>query len=291
MIGAVIAEGDLSWNTKANEVFDWWTKDEKDPRSRVTLHHIMSFTDGFVDIEGATMFTHDFVAQRCLTPGVANFYTPEECAKQIYDTAKYASKTQDQYMNATNPGAEPGTWFDYNSYHQNLAMSMAVKATGLDARDLMKKYLFEPAGMKNSFWLGGQNPAMSGFLQTTVDDYDRFLQAYAGYKIVPQHIANVLETNVLGGKNSTVQRFGTDVIAQTKFDMFAMGMMNMGDGSIQMGGNLGNVLNRTTGHYSLLVSSGKMPYQFEVLGQVMPFHAKVEEVWRNMAGAEDVYVI
>merc|ERR1711935_877832 len=102
-IAAVVNDGYMTWDTKAKDVFDWWTKDPKDPRSRVTLANLLNFVDGFVNIEGTFQFTNDPWTQRCLTPGLANFYTPESCAKQIYETAHYAGVAQDTYMNATNP--------------------------------------------------------------------------------------------------------------------------------------------------------------------------------------------
>jgi len=277
MFGGLINYGHLRWDMKANEVFDWWTKDSNDPRSRVTVSHLMSFTDGFVNIEGITQFTHDVVKQRCLTPGIANFYTPEQCAQQIYDTAKFAGVTMGTYMNETNPGAEPGTYFEYNSYHQQIVLGMATKVTGLDARDLLKKYIFEPAGMTKSYWLGGQNPTMSAFLQITADDYDSFLRAHAGYKLIPKSIADVTEI-VIFKKGGKVKNFANEPMIE--FDNFAMGLVHQ-EGFVGMGGNIGNAINRETGHYSMIASSGFMPYQFSVLMQVYNFHKAVEEVWNG----------
>jgi|EP00927_Polykrikos_kofoidii_P075244 CubicO group peptidase (beta-lactamase class C family) len=286
-IAGVVHAGYMTWDTKASEVFDWWTKDAADPRSRVTLANMLNFVDGFVNIEGTFQFTNDPVAQRCLTPGFANFYTPEQCAQQIYETAHYAGVEQDTYMNATNPGAEPGTWFEYNSYHQQLALAMATKVTGMDARDLLKKYVLDPAGMKDSFWLGGSNPCLSGFLQSTTDDYDSFLRAHTGYKLIPKHIADRTETLVHGANGAKIKQYGSRNMVP--FDNFAMGCSRNGD-YMTMGGNTGNAINRATGHYSMIAYSGLLPYQFQVLMQVYPFHDKVEEIWKSMTSVETIVV-
>jgi CubicO group peptidase (beta-lactamase class C family) len=277
-LAGVIHDGHMTWDTKASDVFDWWSKNESDPRSRVTIANLLNFVDGFVDAEGISQFTHDPVKQRCLTPGVANFYTPEQCAQQIYETAYFAGVNQDTYMNDSNPGAEPGTWFDYNSYHQQIALGMATKATGMDARDLLKKYVLDPAGMGNSYWLGGSNPCLSGFLQTTTEDYDSFLRAHAGYKLIPKSIADRTEALVFGAEGSKVKMFGSKPMIA--FENFAMGLYHQGD-RLTMGGNIGNTIDRKTGHYSMLASSGFMPYEFAVLLQVFNFHDAVEDVWSN----------
>jgi len=277
-IVALIGEGLLYWETKAADVFDWWTNDPNDARSLVTVHDLLSFTDGFVNVKGITQFTHDPVKQRCLTPGVANFYTPEECAKQIYETAEFNGVEQDTYMNATTPGAPPGTWFEYNSYHQNIALGLAVKVTGMDARDLLKKYVLEPAGMQDSYWLGGKNPCLSGFLQTTTDDYDSFLRAHTGHKLISKELSDRAETLVYGAEGSDIKQFGAETIIP--FPNYAMGCYEQ-EGFRTMGGNIGNAINRQTGHYSMVASSGMAPYNFAVLMEVYNFHKKVEDIWAN----------
>ena len=42
-----MVEGHLTFDTKANEVFPWWTKEDSDQRSMITLRHLLSFTSGF----------------------------------------------------------------------------------------------------------------------------------------------------------------------------------------------------------------------------------------------------
>ena len=43
-IGAAVAEGFLGWDDRVHEHIDWWTSDEADGRSRVTLKHLLSLS-------------------------------------------------------------------------------------------------------------------------------------------------------------------------------------------------------------------------------------------------------
>ena len=45
-IAGEIAAGRIGFETKAADVFEWWTTSPSDPRSRVTLRHLLSFTSG-----------------------------------------------------------------------------------------------------------------------------------------------------------------------------------------------------------------------------------------------------
>merc|ERR1719336_1801781 len=113
----------------------------------------MNFADGFV----SGNVHADLAKQSCLTPGIGHKFTTEECARQIYDTARHVG--------------EAGKYFDYNSMHYNLALFMAVKRSGMSATEMGKKWLLEPAGMKNTFWLGEENPAIGAWAFGTGEDY------------------------------------------------------------------------------------------------------------------------
>jgi len=207
-ISGAVTAGRLKFDTLANEVFDWWTSDPNDRRSRVTLRHLLTFTSGF----NTSSFTHDPMVQTCLNANL--FYTSEECAKQIYETADHA--------------CEPGTCLDYNSYHQNIAMGMAAKALAMDPRDVIKEYLVKPGGLTDTWWLGGQNPFMSGGIVTSGRDLIRFLKTYLGYTIAPKEIIEEMDMEYARANNAKVlngmpfvenQTFGMshDVQAPTHF--------------------------------------------------------------------------
>lgn len=38
--------GTLSFDDKANKYLDWWSKDPNDPRSNITLRHLLTFQSG-----------------------------------------------------------------------------------------------------------------------------------------------------------------------------------------------------------------------------------------------------
>lgn len=42
----VVASGKLKLEDYCHQYFDYWTKDPRDPRSRLQLHHLLSFTSG-----------------------------------------------------------------------------------------------------------------------------------------------------------------------------------------------------------------------------------------------------
>ena len=40
----------LTLDTRAYELLDYWTRDPADPRSRVTLRHLLSFVSGVCEL-------------------------------------------------------------------------------------------------------------------------------------------------------------------------------------------------------------------------------------------------
>ena len=50
MFVGLVADGTIeSLDSKANEYVSWWTKNTSDPKSNITLRHLLSFTSGFGD--------------------------------------------------------------------------------------------------------------------------------------------------------------------------------------------------------------------------------------------------
>eukprot|EP00937_MAST-01D_sp_MAST-1D-sp2_P001896 g1896.t1 len=181
-IAGVVAEGHLTFDTPVSKVFSWWSKDARDPRSAVTLRHLLSFTSGFYwkDASGVVP---------CLE-GLGSITTsPEDCAKQIYQQAPFAFKA--------------GSTFSYNSFHLQIAGAMAAKAAGTTVQGMLSKYLIDKLGMKNTKWLVGQNPYLAAGMQTTPDDYDTFLRAYLSYKHLPKAIADEMERDYLSAPYAT----------------------------------------------------------------------------------------
>ena len=183
-IAGAVADGHLTFDTKASEVFPWWSSDAADPRSGVTLRTLLSFTSGFYwyDADGSS-------AVACLTPPASLLIKPEKCAEEIYKKAPF-------------PFAA-GSTFSYNSFHLQLAGAMAAKAAGLTVVELLDKYLIKKLGMTDTSWLVGQNPMLAAGMQTTGNDYDKFLRAYLSYEHLPKAVADEMERDYCSAPYAT----------------------------------------------------------------------------------------
>lgn len=74
-----VARGEISLSDNPQKYFDFWTNDTQDPRSHITLQHLMSLSSGYSDRD-LGRFSYPCVNQ-------ANI-TTVECVKQIYEAAK-----------------------------------------------------------------------------------------------------------------------------------------------------------------------------------------------------------
>jgi len=178
-IAGAVVDGHLSFKTKANEVFPWWTKDASDVRSRVTLAHLLTFTSGMVSSDFADCGT------KCLSLPNASQYDPEDCAREIYQEFAYHGKG--------NLWVEPGTMWSYHSNHLQVAGPMAAKAAGLTVERLIEKYLTTPLQMTKTLWFGYPNPHLAAAMVTTGNDYDKLLQAVLTYRIAPKEVIDQME--------------------------------------------------------------------------------------------------
>mmetsp|Transcript_12352 Transcript_12352/g.30807 ORF Transcript_12352/g.30807 Transcript_12352/m.30807 type:complete len:443 (+) Transcript_12352:66-1394(+) len=175
-VAGAVADGHLSFDTYAHDVWPWWTSSPSDRKSRVTLRHLMSFTSGF--------YWHDAGGELpCLSSIKASSYTPEACAREIYDQAPFEF--------------EPGSTWAYNSFHLQVAGAMAASAANLTVQQLLHKYLIGRLSMHGTRWLGGENPTLAGSMITTGDDYDKLLRAYVAYELLPKHVADEMEKDYL----------------------------------------------------------------------------------------------
>jgi CubicO group peptidase (beta-lactamase class C family) len=175
-IAGAVVDGHLKFDTLANEVFPWWTTDETDVRSRVTLRHLLTFTSGMVSsdfADGGSKCINDMNDE------------PEKCARKIYE--EFA------YQGMGNMWVEPGTIWSYHSNHLQIAGSMAAKATNLTVKAVLEKYLIHRLNMTDTFWYGYPNPHLAATMVTTGDDYDKLLQAVLRYEIAPKAIIDQME--------------------------------------------------------------------------------------------------
>lgn len=214
-IAGAVQAGKLSFDTLASDVLPWWTKDPKDKRSRVTLRHLLTFTSGFGATSADPLHAagHNPITVSCLT---LSFPTPsiiplETCARQIY-----------MVVGAFGRIDEPGTLWSYNSYHYQLALALAAKATGLGGREFLKKYLLKPYGMRATWFTGGWNPFVSGGIMSNANDMDKFIRGVLAHKVLNRTTASVLEREVVH-HNKLGQKVGFATMGTNTAYEWAMG--------------------------------------------------------------------
>ena len=180
-ISGAVADGHLTFDTHAHEVFPWWTDDAADPRSGVTLRNLLSFTSGFywADASSGNVSCMAGIAGSILC-------TPEECAQQIYTNAPFKFKS--------------GTTFAYNSFHLQLAGAMAAKAADITLQELLHQNLITKLGLKHSGWLVGQVRAFlicvrqSSLCLICTRPYSLICHLYAA--LSPHMFPNLIRSNI-----------------------------------------------------------------------------------------------
>lgn len=165
----------LSLDSLASDILPYWTTDPNDRRSQVTLRNLLTFTSGFY------------------APGPAGG-TP---CMAINSTVAFDTCIQEIYNTQSTFAFTPGTTWDYNSYHLQVAGGMASAAAKKPMIDVLKENLFIPLNMTQSIYFNPVNPSLAAGLVTTGADYEKFLRAYLGYEIVPKPLADQMEQDVI----------------------------------------------------------------------------------------------
>ena len=110
-----------------HEILDWWTSDDSDPRSSLTLVHLLSQTAGFDNT--ARPNTH---VEPCDAAGRNLDTNMEVCAKYIYEHTFCQ---------------QPETIFKYDEVNFLLAQHMIMVATGIGTwGEFMDEYFAKPLG-------------------------------------------------------------------------------------------------------------------------------------------------
>lgn len=149
----LVEMGHMSLSDHPQRYLSYWTNDPSDPRSRVTLQQLLSFTSGFNATE---------TDRGCITDGST---TIAACAREFYERG---IETQ------------PGTAFSYGPAHLQIAGAMAEAATGQSFLTLFRQQVADPAGMSSQTVYAlpsSGNPRLSGGAVSTVEDYAAFLSA------------------------------------------------------------------------------------------------------------------
>ncbi|CAK9009493.1 unnamed protein product [Durusdinium trenchii] len=126
----------------------------------------------------------------CLGAANASSYSAEECAKdscsplsEIYQQAPFAAWTEQK----SDREFEPGSTWSYNSFHLQVAGAMAATRAKLSTQQ----------NLKNTSWMGGENPGLAGNMMTTPEDYDSILRAYVGNELLPPWVSFEMERDYL----------------------------------------------------------------------------------------------
>ena len=181
MFSSLVADGTVaSLDDPVNKYLSYWTTSPRDPRSEITLRHLLTFTSGFGSghpgEESNTRAAREWRARHPPgsplragnTTSACDTATGEisQCARSIYEEVPLVG--------------QPGQVYSYNSNHLQLAAGLAVAATGLPIEQVVRKYLLRPLNMTDSHY-AGKCPDFAGSLVTTGRDYERFLQGVLAY--------------------------------------------------------------------------------------------------------------
>lgn len=161
MFEAVMKEK-VRLHDKVNKYLDYWTKNESDPRSTLTIHHLVSFQSGYDT--GMDCTKNDTLAK---------------CVKRHYETTPISEV--------------PGTFWDYNEVHLQILGAVMEVIYQQPIQDILKDGLVR-YGMNSSHWMGGENPYLAGSLVTTGADYGEFLKRYFNGNIIPYGWRSQIET-------------------------------------------------------------------------------------------------
>eukprot|EP00755_Sulcionema_specki_P017988 Sspe_Gene.65744::Locus_38878_Transcript_1_1_Confidence_1.000_Length_2344::g.65744::m.65744 len=113
MISGLVKDGILSYDDKPSQYLSWWATDPSDARSHITLRHLLSFTDGYLQDGSAD----------CAKDPSYDFVT---CVHELYNATVHSGKM-------------PGTTWAYLSSHYQFAGAMAVAASGGTHRQAVRE--------------------------------------------------------------------------------------------------------------------------------------------------------
>lgn len=141
----------LDLDKPLHKYLDWWTSKRRDPRSKVTLRHLLSQTSGFgSDIMG--MFGNPSCE---FNPE----YTQESCAKELYENY-YGVLGETMfpgwgYPDFENEDVSPGSHYFYSESNFVIALAVVEAVTGEKWTTLFTEHIGEPLGLQDSCQYSG----------------------------------------------------------------------------------------------------------------------------------------
>jgi len=167
MISGLVADGIMSYDDKVNKYLPWWSTEKHDPRSRVTLWSLLSFTSGLLEDN--------------YSPCLLGF---EQCARELYEKTPQKDWT------------EPFTSFQYLSGHLQYAGAMAVAASNQTIEALFEKYLYKRHNMtQTSYGPVPWNPSMAAGITSTGEDFEHMLHSLLTYRGLPKETCAQMEAD------------------------------------------------------------------------------------------------
>jgi len=173
MIAGLVHDGTLAFDDLASKHLRWWPTDKKDPRSRVRLHHLLSFTSGYSADSSAS----------------------PRCSFMVAPKDQYMKCAESLFNLSTSYGHEPGTHWAYLTTHLQFAGAMAVAASGMEIDHLFQRYLYTPFNMTSTTWSPRKNPQLAVGITTTANDFEQLLHRLLTYAVLPKAVLDVMETD------------------------------------------------------------------------------------------------
>lgn len=153
-----LVTNNVSFDTPLNAYLDWWTKDATDPKSNVTLRHVLSMTTGML-ADGFGNVTTVFYDCSAANGSLA------ECAKAMYDSLVGVPLL-----------AQPGESFFYSTYGFQWAAVVATIVERDTIGNILEKYVLGPAKMSPECgWANADlNPVIGAGLSCSAEKLDSF---------------------------------------------------------------------------------------------------------------------
>ena len=145
----LVEQGVMSLDDSPSRHLDYWTDDPGDPRSRITLAQLLSFTAGFHSTP---------IDPTCIGDSSLSL---QACVQTFYENGL---------------DAEPGTTYFYGPIPMQVAAAMAEATTGQSWTEIVELTLALPLGLANTGF-APPHPRASGSATSTARDYARFLAA------------------------------------------------------------------------------------------------------------------
>jgi len=176
-----VERGFMSLGDHPQRFLPFWTSDPADPRSNITLAHLLSFTSGFAG---------QAADPSCIGSNMELF----DCARECFQDGLYLYA--------------PGEMFQYGSIHLQIAGAMAEQAAGKSFRQLFEETIVAPLGLTHFRYnpSAGNNPSLAFGIIATTRDYHAFLDAYYRDLLLRQDIRELMELDYTPGRTGAALR-------------------------------------------------------------------------------------